>query len=427
MTRVALVDGIRTPFAKAGTALTPIPAQELARIVIRELIERTEINPQYVNELIFGNISQPMEAANIARVAALTAGLPESLPAYTVCRNCASGLQSITDGFNLIRSGQAHMVIAGGTESMSNTPIVFPKSMAHFLSGLAQAKTLPQKLAALSRVRPKHFKPIFSLVHGLTDPVSGLNMGETAEVLAKKYAITREEQDRFALRSHQLASKAIEEGRMAEEIVPVFFPGKETPLQTDVGPRESQTLEALAKLRPYFDRKYGTVTVGNACPITDGAAAVLLMSEAKVKVAGIEPLAWIRSYGYGGVDPRRMGLGPTVATPLALRRANLSMKDIELMELNEAFAAQVLSCLRIFENPKLGEDVGANQPELGGMHMDRINVNGGAIALGHPVGTSGTRVTLTLAKEMKRRDLTLGLATLCVGGGQGGAIVLERR
>lgn len=424
MTRVALIDGVRTPFVKAGTAFNHVTAQELGRIAVRELIERTEIDPKSLDEVIIGNISQPMDAINIGRVIALNAGVPLSVPAHTVGRNCASGMQSISEAFELIRAGQAHAIIAGGTESMSNMPLFFPKEMGEFLGGLARAKSPVQKLATFLKFRPRMLKPVIGLVEGLTDPFCGLNMGQTAEILAREFRISREEQDRFALRSHQLAVKATGEGRLREEIVPVFLP-KKPPVENDIGPRAEQTLEALAQLRPFFDRKHGTVTVGNSCPVTDGAAAVLLMSEARVRVSGLRPLAWIRSYAYGGLDPKKMGLGPAVASPIALRRAGITMREIGLVEINEAFAAQVLANLKIFEKPSLGESVGANLPELAPIDPNLVNVNGGAIALGHPVGTSGTRITLTLAKEMRRRHVSLGLATLCVGGGQGAAVVLE--
>jgi acetyl-CoA acyltransferase len=426
VTRVAIIEGVRTPFAKAGTVLSDVSAQELGRVAVRELLEKTEIDPQTVDEVIIGNVAQPMEATNIGRVVALNAGLPLSLSAHTVARNCASGLQAITEGFELVRSGQAHTVIAGGTESMSNIPLVFPKEMSLFLERMMKAKSPMAKAKAVSTFRPRMLKPIIALAEGLTDPFCGLNMGETAEVLAKEFRLSRKEQDEFALRSHQLAVTAMKSGRMKQESVPLFLPGSAKPIQDDVGPRDGQTMEALSKLKPIFDRRHGTVTVGNSCPITDGAAALMLMSESRVRTLNLKPIAWIRSYAYAGLDPKRMGLGPAVSSPKALRKAGLSMRDIGLVEINEAFAAQVLANLRVFEKPKLGEAVGANVPEMSPIDPEKLNVNGGAIALGHPVGTSGARITLTLAKEMEQRNVPLGLATLCVGGGQGGAIVLEK-
>ena len=425
--RVAIVDGIRTPFVKAGGAFSFVPAQELGRIAMREVLERTGIEPSLIDEVIFGNVAQPMDAVNIARVIALNAGCPESVSAQTVSRNCASGLQSIGTAFDLIRTGSADVVVAGGTESMSNIPLVFPKSMSLFLEKMARSKTFFQKIQTLIKIRPSMFSPIISLMEGLRDPFCGLDMGQTAQILANEYHISREEQDAFALRSHQLAVAATKSGRFAQEIVEVFLPKVGKVIHEDVGPREGQTMEALAKLKPYFDRKHGSVTVGNSCPITDGASALLLMSEQKVQSLKIEPLAWIHSYAFTGLDPRRMGLGPAVAAPIALRRAQIKLSSIGLVEINEAFAAQVLSVLKVFANPKTAENIGVPySDELHEIDPEIVNVNGGAIALGHPVGTSGNRIVLTLAKEMKNRNVQYGLAGICIGGGQGGAIVIEK-
>lgn len=426
-TRVAIIDGIRTPFVKAGSLFTNVSAQELGRIAMRELLERTEIEPNIIDEVIFGNVAQPMDAVNIGRVIALNAGCPTGTSAQTVSRNCASGMQSIATGFDLIQTGQAHVVVAGGTESMSNIPLIFPKSMSLFLEKLARAKSPLQKLATFSKFEFQMIKPIIALLEGLTDPFCGINMGQTAQILANEYHISREEQDFFALHSHQRAVAATKSGRMAQEMVDVFLPGEKKVVSTDIGPREEQTLEALAKLKPYFDRKHGSVTVGNSCPITDGASALLLMSEEKVAQFKIEPLAWIRSYAFAGLDPRRMGLGPVVASPIALRKAQIKLSQIGLVEINEAFAAQTLAVMKVFNNPKLAENIGIPySDELHEIDFNILNVNGGAIALGHPVGTSGNRIVLTLAKEMKMRDVNFGLAAICIGGGQGGAMVIEK-
>lgn len=426
-TRVAIVDGVRTPFVKAGGAFTNVSAQELGRIAMRELLERTEIEPSIIDEVIFGNVAQPMDATNIGRVIALNAGCPLSVSAQTVSRNCASGMQSIGTGYDLIQTGQAHVVVAGGTESMSNIPLVFPKSMSLFLEQLMKAKTPLQKLATITKFRFSMINPIIALMEGLTDPFCGLNMGQTAQILANEYHVSREEQDLFALHSHQRAVAATKSGRMAQEIVDVYLPKENKVISEDIGPRAEQTLDALAKLKPFFDRKHGSVTVGNSCPITDGASALLLMSEEKVKQFKIEPLAWIRSYAFAGLDPRRMGLGPVVAAPIALRRAQVKLSQIGLVEINEAFASQTLAVMKVFNNPKLAENIGIPySDELHEIDFNILNVNGGAIALGHPVGTSGNRIVLTLAKEMKMRDVQFGLAGICIGGGQGGAMVIER-
>ena len=441
---VVIVEGVRTPFAKADTKLKSVHPAELGRIALKELLARTNLDVNLIDEVIIGNTGNPPDAVNISRVVALNAGIPQSVSAYTVHRNCASALESISNGFEKIKSGTMDVVIAGGTESMSQMPMLFPKEIVNIFGKLAGARTTGAKLGALGSLlkadlaqvkelvttgpmqRSKH-KPIIAVLEGLTDPFVGINMGETAEILAKEFGISREEQDRFALGSHLKAAAAMAEGRLAQEITPVFVPPsyKEV-VSEDVGPRATQSMEALAKLKPIFDRRAGTVTAGNACPITDGAATLLMMSREKAEELGYKPLARIRSYGFAGLEPERMGLGPVYATPVALRRAGLTMKDIGLVELNEAFAAQVIGCMRAFESDDfarkrldLPSAVGAIDPAI-------LNVNGGAIALGHPVGATGTRIVLTLMKEMIRRNIQFGLATLCIGGGQGGAMILEK-
>ncbi|MCI0694971.1 thiolase family protein [candidate division KSB1 bacterium] len=427
MQQVVIVDGLRTPYIKAGTLFKDLTAQELGRIVVHELLERTGIDRNLIDEVVIGNIAQPPEATNIARVIALKSGIPRHVPGVTVSRNCASGIESIANAHLKIAAGMAEVIVAGGVESMSNIPILYPHEFSDVLAEAAKAKTVPQKIGAFTKVRPKHLKPVIGLQVGLTDPICDLNMGETAEVLAKEFDISREQQDIFALMSHQRATQATDLGKLREEIVPVFPPPKyNTVVDEDNGIRKNQTLEALAKLRPYFDRHFGTITPGNASQITDGAAAVLMMSADKAKALGYEPLGYVRSYAFAGLDPARMGLGPSLATPKALKLAGISFKDIQLIEMNEAFAAQVIANEMVFRDTKLSQKWLAREEPLGEINRDILNVNGGAVALGHPVGSSGTRLVLTLLKEMKRRDLNLGLATLCVGGGQGAAMVVER-
>jgi acetyl-CoA acyltransferase len=426
MRDVVLIDGFRTPFAKAGTALKDVHAAELGRIAVSELLARSGVDPAQVDEVILGNVAQPSEATNVARVVALLAGIPERVPAFTVQRNCASGMESIAQAHQKIAAGHADLILAGGTESMSQIPLLVSEGMTHVFDRLMRAKTPGAKLAAISTFRPGDLKPRVAIAEGLTDPVSGLNMGETAEVLAKEFGISREAQDDFALTSHRRAVAAMESGRFAQEIVPVFSPPYRQAVTEDVGPRKGQTLEALAKLKPYFDRRYGTVTVGNSCPITDGAAAIFVASAEKAKELGLRPAARIKGYSFVGLDPARMGLGPTHATPVALKRAGVSFRDIGLIEINEAFAAQVIANEIAMASAKYcREKLGLEGP-IGEIDRAILNVNGGAIALGHPVGVSGTRLTLTLIREMRKRDVPLGLATLCVGGGQGAALVLER-
>ena len=420
---VVIVDGVRTPYAKAGTLLKDVPAQELARIVITEILARTGFDPAELDHVIFGNIAQPPDAVNLSRVAALLAGVPARVPAFTVNRLCGSGLQSIADAFLRISTGAADAIVAGGVESMSNIPFLYSRESQEIFTEVFTAKDLGQRLAAATRFRPKHFKPEIGLQQGLTDAVCGLNMGETAEVLAKEHGITREAQDEFALRSHRRVTLA--RLKLAEEIVPVPVPPRFGEMAVeDNGVRENQSMEALAKLKPYFDRKFGTVTAGNSSQITDGGAATLVMSGKAAAAHGLTPLGKIRGVAFVGLEPERMGLGPAVATPLALKRAGVSWKEIGLVEINEAFAAQCLAVARVFPSAEWHERYGTGGP-IGEIDWDRTNVNGGAIALGHPVGSSANRLVTTLLKEMRRRDVQFGLATMCIGGGQGGAVVLE--
>ncbi|MGD8374725.1 MAG: thiolase family protein [Acidobacteriota bacterium] len=422
-----VVHGARTPFAKSGTDLASVPAHELMRVVLREALERSGFRPEEVDEVIVGNIAQPAEATNLARVAALLAGVPERVSAFTVNRNCASAMQAIADAARRVRAGDARVVLAGGTESMSRIPLLFSEEAKAAFFRLFRARSAGARLSALLAFRPRHFKPVVALEVGLTDHTCGLNMGETAELLAREFGISREEQDAFALESHRRATEAWTAGRLAEEVVPVAIPPRYRKLVArDVGPRENQTLEALAKLRPYFDRRYGTVTVGNACPVTDGAVAVVVASEELVRERGLPALGRIRSWGFAGLDPARMGLGPVYASAIALGRAGLPLDAMEVVEINEAFAAQVLACLQAFESADFARRHLDRDEPLGRVDPGRLNVNGGAIALGHPVGATGARLVLTLLMEMARRGARHGLATLCIGGGQGGAMVLER-
>jgi acetyl-CoA C-acetyltransferase/acetyl-CoA acyltransferase len=424
---VVVVGGVRTPFVKSGALLRRVSAVELGRVVVREAVERTGIDPETIDEVIVGNIAGPADAANLARVVSLEAKLPRNIPAFTVNRNCASGVESIVEAAYRIRAGDADLVVAGAVESMSGIPLLFPEEAKDRWTDVFRARGTAARVAAFSRFRPRHFRPVAALELGLTDPVSGLNMGETAEVLARDFQIERKEQDLFALRSHRLAAAAWAEGRMQGEVIPVPIPPRyESAAEKDNGIREGQTIEALEKLRPVFDRRFGTVTAGNSSQITDGAVALVLASEARANAAGLPILGRIRSWAASGCDPKRMGLGPVFATPIALRRAGgLGLDRMDLVEINEAFAVQVLACFRAFESRKFFEDHFGSAPP-GPLDLDRVNVNGGAIALGHPVGASGGRLVLTLLREMERRNASLGLATLCVGGGQGAAIVLER-
>ena len=424
---VVVVAGARTPFVKAGTVLRRVGAVELGRIAVREAIERSDLDPEAIDEVVVGNIAGPADAANVARVIALEAKIPKKVPAFTVSRNCASGIESVVEAAYRIRSGDADLVVAAAVESMSRIPFLLTDEAQGLWTRIARARSLPARLAGFAAFRLRHFKPVVALELGLSDPVSGLNMGETAEVLAREFGISRDDQDAFALRSHRLAAAAWNEGRMQGEVVPVPVPPRfDEAADRDNGIRDDQTPEALAKLRPIFDRRFGTVTAGNASQITDGGVALVLASGERARALRLPVMGKIRSWGFAGCDPERMGLGPVLASPVALRRAGgLTMARMERVEINEAFAAQVLACFRAFDSRAFCEDnLGA--AAVGAPPLDRVNVNGGAIALGHPVGASGGRLILTLLREMQRADASLGLATLCIGGGQGGAVVVER-
>jgi acetyl-CoA acetyltransferase family protein len=421
---VVIVDGVRTPFCKAWGLLEDVPADGLARLAIAEAMARVDLDPKAVDEVVVGNIAQPADSTTLARVAALRAGVPQSVPAFTVNRNCGSGTEAIISAYHRIESGMADVAIAGGVESMSRIPFQMSQGFTRRVMGLRKARTLSRRVSALLGFTRDDLKPVSALEVGLRDKISGLNMGETAEVLAKRFAIGREEQDAYALQSHRRAVAG--RTRLREEIVPVFPAPQHEPIVDDVGPREDQSMEALQRLTPVFDRKFGTVTAGNSCMLTDGAAAVVVASEERARSAGLPYLGRIRSYAFAGLDPAIMGLGPVHAADLALRRAELRMSDMQLVEINEAFAVQVLAVLRASASRAFArESLGRDEP-LGAIDPAILNVNGGAIALGHPVGCSGVRLALTLLKEMARRDLTYGLAALCIGGGQGAALVLER-
>lgn len=425
--RLVIVDGVRTPFCKMGSELAALGADELGRIAVNALLTRTGLDPALVDEVIFGCVAQPPDAMNIARVIALRAGIPKSVPAITVHRNCASGCEAVTQAQEKILAGRGSVFIVGGTESMSNIPLLFKQTAAEKFSRVVRAKSFGQKLKAFAAFRLKDFQPRIGLQLGLTDPVCGLNMGETAELLAREFGITRDEQDAFALQSHQRAIAARE--KFAEEICPVFPNANlktEKPITQDNGPRESQSLDALAKLKPVFDRKTGSVTAGNSSQITDGAVALLVMSESRAAGLGFAPLGILVDYAYAGCDPSRMGLGPLFAIAKIETQTGLKISDADLIELNEAFAAQTLAVLKGAKSEKFARDILHRQGSLGEIPVEKLNVNGGAIALGHPVGATGARLVLTSLKELQRRKAKRALVTLCVGGGQGAALWLER-
>ena len=419
--RLVIVDGVRTPFCKMGTELAHLGADELGRIAVNALLTRTGFDPERIDEVIFGCVGQPVDAANVARVIALRAGIPERVPAITVHRNCASGCEALTQAYEKMAAGRGSVFVVGGAESMSQIPLLFKQAAAAKFGALSKAKTFGEKLRALASFRPSDFQPRVGLQLGLTDPVCGLNMGETAEVLAREFGVTRGEQDEFALESHRRAVAARE--TVADEICPVYSNSRV--LGHDNGPRPNQTMEALAKLKTVFDRKTGTVTAGNASQITDGAVALLVMAESKAAELGCAPLGYLAGYGYAGCDPSRMGLGPVFAMHRAEGLSGLTPGDADLIEINEAFAAQVLAVLKAMESEKFARKVLRRDTPLGAVSREKLNVNGGAIALGHPVGATGARLILTSLKELKRRKAKRALVSLCVGGGQGAALWLE--
>jgi acetyl-CoA acetyltransferase family protein len=420
-----IVDGARTPFCKMGTALADTDAVELGRTAAAAVLARTGLDPAQIDEVIFGCVGQPADAANAARVIALRAGVPDHVPAITVHRNCASGFEALTQAAEKIAAGRGDIFLIGGTESMSRYPLLYNDRATRKYGELAKAKTPAQKLGGLLKFRAADFAPRVTLQLGLTDPVAGLNMGQTAELLARDWHISRDDQDQFALRSHQRAAAA--RGKLAEEKWPVYPRGGKKPaaIAEDNGVRENQTMEALGKLRPVFEKRGGTVTAGNASQITDGAVALLVMSEAGLKRTGLTPLGRLVDYAYAGCEPQRMGLGPVYAIAKVEQRSGLRLRDADLIEINEAFAAQVIACCAASESAEFARKHLGREDALGEIPVEKLNVNGGGIALGHPVGATGARLVLTSLKELRRRKSRRALVSLCVGGGQGGALWLE--
>ena len=423
--RVAIVAGVRTPFARSGTALKNISAIDLGKACVAELMQRTSLDGREVEALVFGTVVPSVLAPNIAREVSLLPMLPKGVQAVTVSRACASANQAITDAADQIALGHTSVVIAGGAESLSNVPILHSRGFSDALVAASRAKNLGGRVKALSRIRPKDLVPI---TPAIAEPSTGETMGQSAEKMAKINHVSRDEQDQFALRSHRLASAGTKDGRLTAEIATTYIPPKyETSLSADNGIRDDTSIDQLAALKPVFDRKYGSVTAGNSSPLTDGAAAVLLMAEDRARALGYTPMGFIRSYAYAALDPGEQLLqAPVLAAPVALRRAGLSLRDIDLLEMHEAFAAQVLSNLRGFESKSWAERAGFSDP-VGEVDRARLNVMGGSIAIGHPFGATGARITTTLLNELGRRGGQFGLMTVCAAGGMGFAMVVERQ
>src|SRR5881296_1010905 len=412
--RVAVIAGCRTPFCKSGTVLKDARAVDLARFVARELLERTNLDGLEVDEVVFGQVVPSALVPNVAREVSLLPQFPREIPAYSLNRACASSGQAVANAHDEIVLGKADVVLAGGVESLSDIPILASRRLADILVEASKARSLGARLRTFAKIRPRDLIPVSPAI---AEPSTGETMGQSAEKMAKENRISREAQDRWALRSHQLAAQGGADGRLTAEIVPVFPSRPGDPIVTeDNGVRRDTSLDQMAKLKPVFDRRYGSVTAANSSPLTDGASAVLLMSGEAARALGYEPLAYVRSYAVGAVDPGWQLLqAPVFTVPRALERAGVAWKDLGLIEIHEAFAAQVLSNLKGFEERgwEINEDI--------------INVMGGSIAIGHPFGATGGRLVTTLANEMKRRDVQFGLISVCAQGGMASAIVLERR
>jgi len=422
--RVALVAGLRTPFAKSCTVFRDVGATSLARHAARELLVRSELDGREVDEVVFGQVVPSVRVPNVAREVSLLPQLLPSVPAYTLNRACASAAQAITNAADQIALGHADTVLAGGVESLSDIPVLHSRRFSQILVDAGRARSVGGRIGALARTRPRDLVPV---TPAIAEPSTGETMGQSAEKMAKENGISREAQDRLALLSHQRAAAATADGRLTAEIAPWFGgPAMDQIVTADNGVRADSSLEALAQLRPVFDRRYGSVTAGNASPLTDGAAAVLLMAEEKAASLGYEPLAYLRSYAVAAVDPGwQLLMGPVFAVPRALERAGLGWSDLGLVEIHEAFAAQVLSNVQAWGSPAWAERLGLPGP-VGEVDWERTNVMGGSIAIGHPFGATGARLVTTLAHEMRRRDVQFGLISICAQGGMGSALVLER-
>lgn len=422
--RVFVIDGTRTPFLKAGAQPGPFAAADLAVAAGRPLLARMPFAPSAIDEVIVGCVIPAADEANVARVVALRLGCGEKVPAFSVQRNCASGLQALANAAERIALGRAHLVLAGGTEAMSRAPIAWNAAMAAWLGSVLRARGVGERMRAIARFRPAHLQPVYSLLHGLTDPLVKLSMGQTAEVLAHRFAISREAQDAYALQSHQRLAGAYDAGHLAEEVEILYEPSGKFYTE-DTGLRRDTDMTQLAKLKPVFDRKYGQVTSGNSSQVTDGAALLMVASEEAVQRYRLPVLGEWLGHEWAGVDPRQMGLGPVHAVAKLLKGHQLTMRDLAQMELNEAFAAQVLACQAAWDSAAYAREALGLDAPLGAMDLERLNPEGGAVACGHPVGTSGARLVLHLLKSLQRKGGGLGVATLCIGGGQGGAALLR--
>ncbi len=424
MSAVNIVDGSRTPFLKAGDKPGPFLASDLAVAAARPLLLRQPFTAQDLDEVILGCVMPTADEVNIARVVSLRLGCGKLVPAYTVQRNCASGMQAIDSAAKDIQLGRANLVLAGGTEAMSHAPVMLNDQMVAWLGRWMKARLLSQKLKTLGQLRPAMLAPVIGLLRGLTDHTVGLSMGQTTEIIADRFSISRERMDAYAVRSHQRLMAGIEQGHFKGEIE-VLFDASGGQYTEDSGLRRDSSIESLAKLRPVFDRPYGKVTAGNSAQITDGAAWVILASDQAVRDYKLPVLGRLMDVNWAGLNPAQMGLGPVHASTPVLQRNNLSLQDIDYWEINEAFAGQVLGCLEAWESDDYCRDELGLKKSLGSIDQARLNIDGGAVSQGHPVGASGARIVLHVLNVLKRENLNRGIATLCIGGGQGGACLLE--
>lgn len=420
---VYVVDGSRTPFLKAK-GIGAFSGSDLAVAAGKALLNRQPFSPTDLDEVILGCAMPGPDEANIARVVALRLGCGQKVPGFTVMRNCASGMQAIDNAAMDIAGGRCELVLAGGTEAMSHAPLLFNQQMAGWLGRWLTAKRVSQKAGLMMELRPAFFAPVIALLRGLTDPIVGLNMGQTAEELAYRFGITRIQMDEFANRSHLKLAQAYHQEKMSE-VVPIID-SKGRVYSQDDGMRPDSTLDQLAKLKPFFDKKYGMVTAGNSSQITDGACLLLLASGDAIKKYNLPVLGRIVDSQWAALDPSQMGLGPVHAVTPILQRQKLSLEDLDCLEINEAFAAQVLGCVAAWNDEDYCKtQLGLKKP-LGAFSMDKLNREGGAIATGHPIGASGARIVLHVLNALKQRNESRGMASICIGGGQGGAMYLER-
>ncbi|MEE8196613.1 MAG: acetyl-CoA C-acetyltransferase [Acidiferrobacterales bacterium] len=422
--KVYVIDGARAPFLRAQYHPGAFSAADLAVAAGRPVLARLPLDPSALDEVIIGCVIPAPDETNIARVISLRLGCGAGVPAYTVQRNCASGLQAIAAAREHIACGAADMVLAGGTEAMSRAPVQWNATMVKWLASVMRARSKFARVKAIAGFRPSYLKPVFTLLLGLTDPLVNLSMGQTAEVLAQRFGINREQQDAYALQSHERLAAAYDAGLMDGEVEPLYDTGGNWYAQ-DTGLRRDSTAERLARLNPVFDRRYGSVTAGNSSQVSDGAAVLVLASEQAVTRYGLPVMGELLDHAWAGVDPRQMGLGPVHAVAKLLQANALTMPDITQMELNEAFAAQVLACQAAWASKHYARDELGMKKPLGSMDPARLNSEGGAIACGHPVGASGARLVLHLTRMLQRKGGGLGVATLCIGGGQGGAMLVR--